>query len=97
MIDNGPGIYVMSNINMNIIQQIYYKACAIYQVVEVYEIYQSIKLSIMSVWEFLSIARSRSLREALANRVTCKTNKKPWKENNFTQPVWTETGYYLTV
>ena len=36
----------MSHVSMNIIQQIRDEACAIYQVVQVYEIYQSIKLSI---------------------------------------------------
>ena len=36
----------MSHVSMNIIKQIHDEACAIYQVVEVYAIYSSIKLSI---------------------------------------------------
>ena len=39
----------MSHVSMNIIQQIHDEACAIYQVVEVYAIYQYIKLSIYQV------------------------------------------------
>ena len=39
----------MHHVSVNIIQQIHDEACAIYQVVEVYEIYQSIKLSIYQV------------------------------------------------
>ena len=46
MLDNGLAIYGISHISMNIIQQIHDEACAIYQVVEVYAIYQSIKSSI---------------------------------------------------
>ena len=36
----------MSHVSMNIIQQIYDESCAIYQVVQVYAIYQYIELSI---------------------------------------------------
>ena len=46
MIDNGLGIYDMINVSMDIIQQIHDEACPIYQVVEVYSIYQFIKNSI---------------------------------------------------
>ena len=45
MLDNGIGIYGMSHVSMNIIQQSHDEPCAIYQVVYVYAIYQSIKLS----------------------------------------------------
>ena len=44
MIDNGLGLYGMSHVSMNIRQQIHDEACVIYQVVEVYAIYQSINM-----------------------------------------------------
>ena len=48
MLDNGLGLYGMSHVSMNIIQQIHDEACAIYQVEKVYSIYQSIKLQIIN-------------------------------------------------
>ena len=35
--------------------------------------------------------------DKLTNRIWCKTNKKPLKENNFTHAMWIETGYYFTI
>ena len=49
MIDNGIGLYGMIHVSMNIIQQIHDESCVIYQVVQVYTIYQYIKLSIYQV------------------------------------------------
>ena len=43
VLENGLGLYVMSHVSMNIIQQMHGEAYAIYQVVEVYSIYRSIK------------------------------------------------------
>ena len=46
MLDNGLGIYGMSHVSMNIIQQIHDEYCAIYQVIQVYAMHQSINMSI---------------------------------------------------
>ena len=46
MLDSGLCFYGISHVSMNIIQQIHDEACSIYQVLEVYLIYQSIKRSI---------------------------------------------------
>ena len=68
MLDNGLGIYGMSNASMNIIQQIHDESCAIYQAVEVFPIYESIKLSIYQA------VNNQGDHETKIMRCTCKSH-----------------------